>query len=610
MMSTEVSPIARLLHEVYASLAAQPIEGEVADYIPELFKADPSWFGAVLTTADGHTYCAGDVDVPFTIQSISKPFVYGMVLEACGVNETLAKVGVEPSGEAFNSISLYPDSGRPLNPMINAGAIACAGLLHALYGDRTIERMVHGFGKLAGRPLRLDDAVYESERSTGHRNRAISHLLRNFDILSAEDVNQPLHAYFAQCSVQVTCRDLSMMGATLASHGVNPSTGQRALAPEHVHRVLSVMNSCGMYDYSGEWGFRVGLPAKSGVSGGILAVLPGQLALAVFSPPLDARGNSVRGIRMCEALGRRLQLHMLNTPIVGSGAIRRDRTGADVRSRRARRPERERLLEQHGHRIRIMEVQGELSFTAAEVVTRRLVEGFDQTRYAVLDLHRVSSIDATAIELLLSLLDGFESAGKTLVFARCQHLKSLIVAMLSRRDSERLSIADDPAEALEQCEEDLLAELQSPQTIGVEGTLAEQPLMRGLTEPEVLTMRSRVTRRAYAAGTLIIREGDPASHLYFVSQGHASVLFGNPSKPTAIVAHVQAGMCVGEMAMIDRRPRSASVRADLPTVCLELPFSALDEPDMREIRHKLLANLAADLSERLRKANEEIRALS
>ena len=217
-----IDPIARALQQIYGAIASQPLEGKLADYIPELTRADPKWFGAVVATADGRVYGVGDVDVPFTIQSISKPLVYGMVLEACGLDETLAKVGVEPSGEAFNSISLYPETGRPFNPMINAGAIACSGLLHSLYGERTVKRVVQKFSQLSGRPLQIDQAVYESERSTGHRNRAIGHLLRNFEILTAEDVNGPLDAYFAQCSIQVTCRDLAMMGATLANRGANP----------------------------------------------------------------------------------------------------------------------------------------------------------------------------------------------------------------------------------------------------------------------------------------------------------------------------------------------------------------------------------------------------
>jgi glutaminase len=322
----------RALEELHAKVSAEPLLGAVADYIPELSKADPRWFGIAVATADGQLYTVGDVSQRFTIQSISKPFVYGFVLEALGLEETLSKVGVEPSGEAFNSISLYPDTGRPYNPMINAGAIACTGLFHTLHGERTIERLVQRFSRLADRNLEIDRAVCDSERSTGHRNRAIAHLLRNFDILTGDDVERTLDAYFAQCSILVNTRDLAIIGATLANHGRNPVSDQVVMAPQHVHHVLSVMSSCGVYDYSGEWGFRVGLPAKSGVGGGILAVLPGQLAIAVFSPPLDARGNSARGIRVCEELARRFQLHMLRTPRIGGAVIRKDLSAAESAS--------------------------------------------------------------------------------------------------------------------------------------------------------------------------------------------------------------------------------------------------------------------------------------
>jgi hypothetical protein len=301
---------------------------------------------------------------------------------------------------------------------------------------------------------------------------------------------------------------------------------------------------------------------------------------------------------------------MLNTPLVGASAIRRDCTAAAVHSRRVRRPERERLLERHGSQIRMLQIQGELTFASAEVVTRALKERFEATQFVVLDMHRVSSIDAPATELLLLSLEGFEAAKKRLVFARVSHLTPLIEAMIRRRDHECLSIADDPLEALEQCEEELLDQLQSVQTLAFETSLEDQQLVQGLTPGEIQLLKKQITRRIYGAGEVIVREGDLASQLYFISQGHVSVLLGNPVKPSAVIAHVNAGMCIGEMAMIDRGPRSASVRADLPTICLELPFSALDQPEMGEIRHKLLANFAKNLSERLRKANAEIRAMT
>src|SRR6185295_11545469 len=237
----------------------------------------------------------------------------------------LQKVGVEPTGDAFNSISLEPGTGRPRNPMINAGAIATAGLIGGR-ADKRINRLLETFGAYAGRPLTLDEAVFNSENETGHRNRAIGHMLRNFDILTSDPI-PVVELYFKQCSISVTCRDLATMAATLANHGINPLTGKQALRGEYVESVLSVMETCGMYDFAGEWVYKVGMPAKSGVAGGVIAVLPGQLGIGVFSPRLDARGNSVRGIRVCEELSRRFDLHLLNRPGVGRSVIRLKFTG-------------------------------------------------------------------------------------------------------------------------------------------------------------------------------------------------------------------------------------------------------------------------------------------
>jgi glutaminase len=167
------------------------------------------------------------------------------------------------------------------------------------------------FQRYVGHPVSVDMAVFTSERATGHRNRAIAHLMLNFGMIDAR-VDEALDLYFKQCSVLVTCRDLAMMGATLANQGVNPLTGERAIAAEYVRDVLSVMYTCGMYDYAGEWAYRVGLPAKSGVGGGILAVVPGQAGIGVFSPRLDVHGNSVRGIRVCEDLSERFGLHIFD----------------------------------------------------------------------------------------------------------------------------------------------------------------------------------------------------------------------------------------------------------------------------------------------------------
>ena len=324
------------LHAKYASLH----DGEVATYIPELAKADPGWFGIGIATTDGYVYEVGDTRQPFTIQSISKPFAYGLALEDRGRSAVLGKVGVEPSGDAFNSISLAPGTGRPLNPMINAGAITTTSLVKGASSSQQVQRLVDVLSLHTGRVLTVNEAVYLSEKETGHRNRAIGHMLRNFDIMT-EDPTQALDVYFQQCAIEVTCRDLAVMAATLANGGTNPATGERAIAPELVDSVLSVMMSCGMYDYAGEWLYLVGAPAKSGVSGGIMAVWPGQLGIAVFSPRLDARGNSVRGIKVCQDLSRDFNLHALRVPRYARAAIRAVYDLSKVGSKRFRRePER------------------------------------------------------------------------------------------------------------------------------------------------------------------------------------------------------------------------------------------------------------------------------
>ena len=271
--------------------------GNVATYIPELSKANPDEFGVCLATTDGRVFEAGHCDRLFTIQSISKPFVFGMAIEECGHAEVFKRVDVEPSGDAFNAIELQTGTNRPYNPMVNAGAITVTAMIHKQHGARALEHLLDRFSALAGRRLEVDEAVYLSERNTGHRNRAIAHLLLNFGMVH-EEVEAALDLYFKQCSILVTCRDLAMMGATLSNMGCHPVTGESALNMACVKDVLSVMFTCGMYDYSGQWAYRVGVPAKSGVSGGVLAVVNRQMGIATYSPRLDTHGNSRRGIEV------------------------------------------------------------------------------------------------------------------------------------------------------------------------------------------------------------------------------------------------------------------------------------------------------------------------
>lgn len=306
-MKSAASPCRALLRELHDKYRDES-SGAVADYIPELATADPGGFGITIVTAQGDVYEVGDSSRKFTIQSISKPFVYGLALEERGRDYVLSKVGVEPSGDAFNAIVLDEVSNRPFNPMVNAGAIATADLIPGKDITDRLKLMLKMFSRYVGHDVTIDSSVFLSERATGHRNRAIAHLMLNFGMITGR-VDETLELYFQQCSVEVTAKDLAVMGATLANGGVNPLTGERAIDPHHIRDVLSVMYTCGMYDYSGEWAYRIGLPSKSGVGGGIVSVVPGEIGIGVYSPPLDAKGNSVRGIKVCEDLADRLRLH-------------------------------------------------------------------------------------------------------------------------------------------------------------------------------------------------------------------------------------------------------------------------------------------------------------
>jgi glutaminase len=295
------------LHHEYSSLNT----GKVASYIPELAKVDPNLFAISIMTVDGQVYEVGDLQPAFTIQSISKLFMYGLALEDHGRELLLSKVGVEPTGDAFNAIILDEASKRPQNPMVNAGAIAITSLIKGSNATDRLNRMLTMFEAYTGHENTIDMAVFTSERMTGHRNRAMAYLMLNFGMID-ERVDQHLDLYFQQCAMRVTCRDLAVMAATLANQGVNPMTGQRALHVDYVKDLLSVTYSCGMYNFAGEWAYKVGLPAKSSVSGGIIAIVPNQMGIGVFSPLLDERGNSIRGVKVCEALSQTLRLHLFD----------------------------------------------------------------------------------------------------------------------------------------------------------------------------------------------------------------------------------------------------------------------------------------------------------
>lgn len=313
------SPVPDYLREVLDSLSSNT-DGEVADYIPDLAHANPDVFGIAVTTVDGRTHSVGDDETEFSIQSISKPFAYAAALTDRGFDAVLDTVGVEPSGEAFNELSLEGDTRRPKNPMINAGAIATHSLLGSSVEERT-SRALSFFSTLAGRQLSVDESVCRSELDTADRNLAIAHMLRNYGILP-DEAHAVVEGYTTQCSINVTVRDLSLMGATLASGGVHPTSGEQVVSRAVARQTLSVMAGAGMYDAAGHWLTSVGIPAKSGVAGGLLGSLPGQVGIGVLSPRLDSHGNSVRGVQVFERLSDDMGMHLMDVEPYGSSVLR------------------------------------------------------------------------------------------------------------------------------------------------------------------------------------------------------------------------------------------------------------------------------------------------
>ena len=594
------------LHQSYAELHT----GKVATYIPELAKANPEWFGICIVTTGGHIYQVGDSMVPFTIQSISKPFVYGMALEDNTRAVVMSKVGVEPTGDVFNAISLEPESGRPRNPMINAGAIATAGLIAGKTQQIRFNRVLQAFSAMAGRELTLDEPVYRSESETGHRNRAIGHMLRNFDILT-ESPDPVVDLYFKQCSISVTCRDLAVMAATLANRGLNPVTGKQAMRGEYVESVLSVMGSCGMYDYAGEWIYRVGMPAKSGVAGGIIAVLPGQMGIGVFSPRLDEHGNSVRGIKVCDAISRHLDLHLFNTPLASKSVVRLKFHAADVNSSRVRTTEEARVLREFGKGIKVYQLQGNLVFATAEVVVDELMKSLNDLDCLVLDFKHTLSLNESASHLFYDLLVKLDALGKPVLFtntAKVSGLRRYMRLKLKARFEQLYHVFGDIDPALEWCENRLLADKLSGWSAEPVSTATAYELFDGLNEEEQDYLRRLLIRKEYRTGEVMVQFGDAAKELFFLHAGKASVTVTLASGAQKRVATFSPGMAFGEMAMLDRAPRSAVVTADTPVICEILrldDFEALGDTHPN-IKITLYRNLALSLSHKLRKANREI----
>ena len=535
-----------------------------------------------------------------------------MALAERGRRAVLSRVGVEPSGNPFNSVTVDAASGRPFNPMVNAGAIVTTALVQGPEPrDHTesLERIVDTFGRFAGHHLRIDERVLASERKTGDRNRALAWLMKSFGVLDG-DVQESVDLYFGQCSIMVTCRDLAVMGATMANDGLNPITGERAIAAEHVTSMLSVMTTCGMYDNAGEWVFNVGLPAKSGVSGGLLAVLPGQLGIGVFSPPLDAPGNSMRGIGVCARLSRDLKLHLLGSTSGVRSVVRRVVRGNEIASNRVRTTSEEEALSARRDAVALFELQGDLVFATAEKAYRTIVEGIDGVDLVVIDFKNVTSVDEPALTVFNTLAETLELSGRTIVAASTDH----DVALGAKLAPSVLTFLDTDA-ALEWCEDRLLQSSHPPADDAMHTELEEFDLLNGLDHDELAAVELAVDIRKVDAGTVFFREGDPADSMFFLLAGRVNVLLSLDSRTgdrSRRLATVGRGVAFGEMALLDEGRRSADVVCDGPCTVAVLTIDALKQLEAKHpaLHQSIQANLAHLLARRPRAANAPIRALA
>ncbi|WP_291684684.1 glutaminase A [Bradyrhizobium sp.] len=597
-------PLLRFLTACHADFSSET-GGHVADYIPELGKADPDDFGISLATLDGHVYEVGDSRIPFTIQSMSKPFVFALALDTLGAARVESAIGVEPSGDPFNSIRLNADN-HPFNPMVNAGAITCSGLIREAKGDDAFEYVRWALGRFAGRELGIDESVYASESVTGDRNRSIAYLLRNSSVIK-DDVSKVLEVYFRQCAILVTARDIAVMAATLANRGTNPVTGEQVMTPYAISRTLSVMTSSGMYDYAGEWIYRVGIPAKSGVGGGILAALPARLGLGSYSPPLDSHGNSVRGIKVCEALSAHYDLHMLNRSDDARNSIIADYNIGKSPSRRSRRPHERKILAAHPQAVRIIELVGPLTFSNVDYISRQLAAK-PRPQFVIFDLRRVAAMTRAGVRLLAEEFRELADFHVTVILSGVRRssadwktIRQAAGDLSNLRDFYLLDTA------IEWAEDQVVYRHGGAIDFHETSALSEQPLLAGLSAKDIEDIAALGTMRSYRSGERIVAAGDPSTSLFFLVSGVVHVTLPDGVR----LATLTAGTAFGEMALLETH-RAANVLADMSATALEIPLSEFER--FREqhprIGERIMRNLAQLLADRLIVANTKVDLLT
>ena len=597
-------PLDIFLKNIYSNVLLNK-SGKTADYIPELSRANPDQFGVALASSDGYIHEIGDSLQEFTIQSISKAFAYSLALELVGEKEVNKIIGVEPSGEAFNSIRFQNDN-RPFNPMINAGAIACTALICSVEKSKAFKKIQKIMSDFAGRNLSLDEKVFKSENATGDRNRAIAWLLKNNKIIKT-NVEQSLVTYFKQCSLLVSARDLATMGATLACNGINPVTKKRVISVENALKTMSIMVSSGMYDYSGEWVYRVGFPAKSGVGGGIIAALPSQFGLGTFSPPLDRQGNSVRGIEVCKRISSYYNLHILEIEGNIKDSIVASYNLQNIRSSTERKEKNIKILEKFGAKAHVYELAGSINFMAVDYIVRRLQE-LDEKEFIILSMRKVSQLSSGADKLLDAFIQTLNSLSTKIIFSDIEFNSQTwnkIFGSLGNMDDNKTRLFENNNEAIRWVEDFLIQKYSADEKVNKNENLKEQFLFKTLSNSDLDFLKERMIEKKFKKNVKIISKGDEADGIYFLQSGKVDIAINLQKSLTTL----NAGTCFGEFALIEpKSKRSANVITLTECTCFYLPLKILDsiQQSRKKIIETLLKNLALLLIKRLKDCNSII----
>lgn len=572
------SPIEKYLEDIYKRFIKNN-DGQLADYIPELATVDPDRFGLVLATADGQVYKYGDTSDEFTIQSISKPFTYGLAISDNGFDYVDRKIDVEASGDAYNEISLDADTHRPKNAMINAGAITSTSLIRAASSEERYERIREFFSKFAARDLSLDQAVYNSELETGHRNRAIAWMLKNFDIIEGNP-EEVIRSYFEQCSTLVSTEDLAIMGATLANNGVNPISGEEILDSSIVERILSVMMTAGMYDGAGDWMTSVGIPAKSGVGGGILGVLPGQLAIAVFSPLLDRHGSSARGVAAFETISSDLNLHIMNVNKSASSVIKSIYTIDERPSILRRTTDEEEVLDKYGYKAKVIEAEGDILFSGAETLIRESMKDADDIDIFIYDNTLVKSItDGNEEDIVRKMM--YEVGEEKLAQGKRVVIVDPSGRYLDNNTNEDIKVFKSTESALQWAEEKILKKYSDPDvnTSSSIVPINDFEFFTNFDEEQIKDFVNLLKPLSYKNGDKIASVGDENKGIYFITKGKvtASKKEGNNSQNYRRITILIAGMTFGEIALASGDKAKFDIWCQADTELLYLSKDAINK---------------------------------